>query len=530
MYLKLVSVFFKESFSLKRLFGVSFKQSKIKIISISILLLYSVTVLMGSFGYMFFDLSKMMNEADQLSIIIGFSASYTLGLAVMMSLLRSSGYVFHYKDYDILAPLPIKDTTVLFAKLTVMLLLLYITSVLFVAPIAFGYFYFRSFSIIAIIYFIIGFLVTPLIPIVLMSFVSLLLNIITKRLPFSKLLNIILMFALFIGIFIVSFSFGAVESNPLTGQVDMVDGLSRFYLPISFFINGVHELNHLEFLLYVILNIGVFVGYVFLIEKLVRKTNQSKQKQYFSRRKKATYQTKPLWLTLVIKEAKKFFSIPIYVVNSGLGVVIMFALGAASIFFSADIEPLLVSFSSLNISVLPILFIVFGFCIVMTYTTSVSLSLEGKQLWVIKSLPIEPFYVMISKVIFNLILLIPVGVLSGLILTFTLKLSLAESAVLIFGIVSLSVLSSLVGSYINLLLPKFEFNSEVEVIKQSIASFVAIFGGYGILISLGFMYYGLSSYLDDILNFTVLILFINLLSVLLVVFLKGFSRKQFLKY
>lgn len=142
MYLKLVSVFFKENFSFKRLFGFDLKKNKTKTVLIGFVIVYALAAYMFGFGFMFFDLAKMMDEANQIQVVLSFAVTYTIGLSVMMALFRSSGYIFHYKDYDILAPLPIKDHVVLLGKITVMLSMIYITSFIFVLPIASAYFYY----------------------------------------------------------------------------------------------------------------------------------------------------------------------------------------------------------------------------------------------------------------------------------------------------------------------------------------------------------------------------------------------------
>jgi ABC-2 type transport system permease protein len=47
--------------------------------------------------------------------------------------------------------------------------------------------------------------------------------------------------------------------------------------------------------------------------------------------------------------------------------------------------------------------------------------------------------------------------------------------------ISFGVLTSLFGAMLNLLFPKLNFSNEIEVIKQSIASLFAVFGGFLII-------------------------------------------------
>lgn len=530
MYLKLVSVFFKENFSLKRLFGFDLKKNKTKTILIGFAIIYALAVYMFGFGFMFFDLAKVMNEANQIQVILSFSVTYVIGLSVMMTLFRASGYLFHYKDYDILAPLPIPDFIVLLGKITVMLLMIYITSFIFVLPIAFAYFFFKGISLLSIIYFLIGFILTPLIPLVVLAFVSLGLDYITKKLPFAKILNIILLFAIFIGIFALSFSFNDPEVNPLTGQVDMVKGLSDVYPLIGWYIDGVHDLNHLSMLYYILVSVGVFGLFILLVNPVIRKTNQSKTKGYISKKTKVNYDSKGLVFTMVIKEIKKYFSVPIYAVNTGLGPVILLVLGIASFFFKSDIESILIQLMAVDMSLEPLLLILFGFSIVMTYTPAVSLSLEGKNFWIIKSLPIEPRNVMISKIIFNLILIVPIGLISLFMLGFNLSIDPLSIIVMMYVVVGLSVLSSLINAYLNLFMPKFDFQNEVEVVKQSIASLVGVFGGFALIVTFVFAYFYLNKVISTQASLFIIGTLMAFISTVLYVYLKPVSEKQFRQF
>lgn len=530
MYLKLVSVFFKENFSLKRLFGFDLKKNKTKTILIGFAIIYALAVYMFGFGFMFFDLAKVMNEANQIQVILSFSVTYVIGLSVMMTLFRASGYLFHYKDYDILAPLPIPDFIVFLGKITVMLLMIYITSFIFVLPIAFAYFFFKGISLLSIIYFLIGFILTPLIPLVVLAFVSLGLDYITKKLPFAKILNIILLFAIFIGIFALSFSFNDPEVNPLTGQVDMVKGLSDVYPLIGWYIDGVHDLNHLSMLYYILVSVGVFGLFILLVNPVIRKTNQSKTKGYISKKTKVNYDSKGLVFTMVIKEIKKYFSVPIYAVNTGLGPVILLVLGIASFFFKSDIESILIQLMEVDMSLEPLLLILFGFSIVMTYTPAVSLSLEGKNFWIIKSLPIEPRNVMISKIIFNLILIVPIALISLIMLGFNLSIDPLSIIVMMYVVVGLSVLSSLINAYLNLFMPKFDFQNEVEVVKQSIASLVGVFGGFALIVTFGFAYYYLNKVISTQASLFIIGTLMAFISTVLYVYLKPVSEKQFRQF
>ena len=174
MYSRLLRIFFKENFSINRFFGTDLRKNKKKAVLLGVLILYGFGSFLFSFGYMFFDLGKTLSEYDMLDTLLAFVFVYATVLSIMITLFRANGYLFRFKDYEILAPLPIKPRTVLFAKLTLMLALVYAGLFLISLPIVFSYFWYAGFNILTFLIFIASFLLIPMIPLIIFSFLSLL--------------------------------------------------------------------------------------------------------------------------------------------------------------------------------------------------------------------------------------------------------------------------------------------------------------------------------------------------------------------
>jgi hypothetical protein len=96
-----------------------------------------------------------------------------------------------------------------------------------------------------------------------------------------------------------------------------------------------------------------------------------------------------------------------------------------------------------------------------------------------------------------------------------------------YVIIGLSLLSSILNAYYNLYMPKFDFQNEVEVVKQSIASLVGVFGGFALIITFGFVY----NYLNKVFLMQTSLFIIGtimlLLSGVLYGYLKPVADKQF---
>ncbi len=512
MYVKLLRLFFKENLSLKRLLGFDLKENKVKAILIGLAILYALVAFIGGFGFLFYDLGKILSEIGQERVLLGFMSVYTLGISVMLVLLRSNGYLFHYKDYEILSPLPIHPRTVLLAKMSVMMVMLYISSFLISLPILFSYFFWNGFNLISILFLIIGLIFLPLIPVVILSFVSLAIAYLTSKIPGSKIISIILMFVFFLGIFMLSFSMNDVEQNPLTGQIELFAGIIRIYPPLQWFMTAIHERSILDLLYLVIANGMIFGLYVFGIQGLVQKTNQRGVRTYTRKAgSKINYQSSPIGWTIVKKEFKKFFSIPLYALNSGLGPVLLLIAGIASLFYMNELEEILTQMAGAELPIEMLIIMLLGFSISMTYTSAISLSFEGKNLWIIKSLPIPPVTVMFSKILFNVLLVLPIAILSILMFGISIRIGFVNQILLIILASLFSFLTSTVNGIINLYMPKFNYTNDVEVIKQSAGALLGVFGGFGLMAINGFSIY----LLIDLISMTQVLMILSLLNLVL---------------
>ena len=507
MYLNLMKVFFRENLSFKRILGTDLKTSKTKAILIIVAIVYGFGTILLGFGYMFFDFGNFLQEADMLATLLNFVFIYATMLSMFFILFRANGYLFHYKDFDLLQPLPIKGRTVILAKLTVMLSFVYITIFLIVSPILFSYFYHGGFNVIKLLMTIVLLLVVPLIPLVIFSFVSLLIWNISSRLPFGKAINIILMFVFFLGIMYFSMTMNMSSSNPLLGQMNFLDNLSKYLITAKWFTLAIDEMNVLAFLGMIFISIAALVIFVLAIEKFVLSTNQRRLTTRYRVNKKATVsKSRNVLMNIISKETKKFFNVTIYVFNNGFGVIMMAILGVAVIIFKDKLVVYLDAFSQIDIAVEAIILLLLGFLISTVFTSAISLSLEGKNFWIIKSLPIKAETVMFGKMLFNVILTLPIALFAIFMSGIALEISFVNVLVMMVYIVTLCFLSSGMGSIVNLHFPKFNYVSETEVVKQSLGALLGMFSAWIIVMINGVIYY----FLSDSLDFTFLIL-INIL-------------------
>ena len=185
---------------------------------------------------------------------------------------------------------------------------------------------------------------------------------------------------------------------------------------------------------------------------------------------------------LVSKEAKRYFSCGIYVSNTIIGAVLTVALAVAFGFF----EPakLVEKVGKLPVELHPESAVPFLFGIVISTMsiTSSAVSMEGKNWWIVKSLPVRERDIINAKLLFSLLVWAPFYLATEIILWFTLGAGFAGRLLLLAAPAAYIVFSSVWGLFCNLHFPKFRWETPTEVVKQSAAVGLTMLGAVAAVI------------------------------------------------
>ena len=181
-----------------------------------------------------------------------------------------------------------------------------------------------------------------------------------------------------------------------------------------------------------------------------------------------------LFGSLIIRDARRYLASSVYMSNTLMGPIIGTIVSAALLF--TDIEKTAGSLPMhLNIRQATVFLISGIFCTMNTASTSVSM--EGKEWWILKSLPLPSKIILDSKLCFNLLLIAPFYLISQVFLGIVLR---GEALEILWSVVimMLFIFCSCVGGLTaNLKFPKMEWDSEVVVVKQSASAAVGGLSG-----------------------------------------------------
>ncbi len=182
---------------------------------------------------------------------------------------------------------------------------------------------------------------------------------------------------------------------------------------------------------------------------------------------------------LLMKEAKRFFGTPMYFWNSGIGLMMLVAMGVAAIVMQKDIQMFLGLME--GIPLMPLAALMMGLCLSMCAIAAPSISLEGRYLWILREAPVGEKDLLWIKTGFELLLSVPSTVVAGACISLAIQLPLWESVLLIAVMLLFSVCHAAFGMLVGLAFPKLDSVNETVVLKQSLAVCLGMFVPMGVL-------------------------------------------------
>ena len=120
--------------------------------------------------------------------------------------------------------------------------------------------------------------------------------------------------------------------------------------------------------------------------------------------------------------------------------------------------------------------------------TAPSVSLEGKNLWILRSMPVATKDILLTKVKMQLCICLPAVILVAVVWGVVLQVGTLGMVLSVLMSVIANVMFALLGVVVNLKLPKMDWISETAAVKQSASTLVDMFGAMALVLIPGALY------------------------------------------
>lgn len=248
--------------------------------------------------------------------------------------------------------------------------------------------------------------------------------------------------------------------------------IAKIFPPAILFSNSVTDNNWIYFLLFCLISAALFLMFTVLIGRKFKSIctalqSSSAKRSFVMEKQTGRSQLKALYN----KELKRYFASSIYVMNTSIGYILTVMMSVGAVIFGIDkLNQITAGFS---LPVWAFSFILGAMCS-MSPSTASCISIEGKQWWQIKSLPVSTKTVFNSKLLVNLTIALPCYAVSIVLLLIALKPTVLEAVWLIILPLVYIFFSAVAGLTVNAKNPMFNWESETVAVKQSKAVMLAM--------------------------------------------------------
>lgn len=409
-------------------------------------------------------------------------------LSLMSGLTKSNSYLFRMRDYDMLMSMPIKSSSIIISKISMMLVGNVGLSLLIWLPTAIIYSVIVETTFIFWIASFVTFIFIPLFPLIIGSFISYLFGFI----PISNKAKNMLSSALYVA-FIIVFIFFNMQTNPNEEDVSvqvlgMIDSLKKVYFLAPTVVLSVLGTTK-QFILYngicLILTIGFIAIVSISFRRMVYKLNYGQTKKVKKVVADNDYKSKSTLKALIKKELSMFVNYPVYILNSIIGPIMSLAMTVLmSIKLKDFSQGSYAGFNFTKEEFILVLSIMLIFSFTLQVPSSSTISVEGKSMWILKSSPVRTRDLFASKLMITFLVTVPVLLIDVIIAYCIMGGPLYIYLVLFFSPLFFITGTAFMGLYLNLCFPKFNYDNVQKVIKNSLPVVLTIFLSFALIIVL----------------------------------------------
>ena len=442
----------------------------------------------GTFGMMAFSLCAPLVDAGAGWLYFAIMGAIAILLGIFGSVFSTYSGLYLAKDNDLLLSMPIPVKYIMLARLLGVYLMGLMYSAVVVVPAVVVYLLSVPFSPAALI----GCIVFILLLSVLVLTLSCLLGWVVAKLS-TKLKNksfvTVLISLTFVALYYFVYFRAMNLIRELIANIAVYGPAIRERAYGVYLFGSVGEGKVLSIVIctaVVALGFGLMwllLGRSFL--SLATATGATEKIKYTARRGKQ----RSAGTALLIKEFGKLSSSANYMLNSALGTLLLPFVGVALLIKGPELVDTLRSVFGAQSGALTVL-VCAALCTAasMIDCAAPSVSLEGRNIWIPQSLPVDPWKVLRAKLHLQLLMAMPALLFASVCAAIVLKAPAGETLALLVLPQVFALFFALLTLTLDLTHANLHWTSELAPIKQSMPVFVALFGSFGYAILLAAIY------------------------------------------
>ena len=444
------------------------KKSRKKFGVVIVLCILGYLGISAVFGLQIFGLFQTMGEIGLGQIPLFNSYQIVIMLLIILAF-QSLTEKSKTNDSDMLLSMPIKKIDIVLSKTLSKYLFNLVLCSMIIFPTIILYCVYIELSVGVILWSLFLLLILPLMGVGINYIINFLITRFFNKMKYAtlfKTLFVIILFGSYMAIYIYDSTIMGLQ------DIATIDGFLNTNFLVGMCVRIVHDNSLLNLLYLCLIIFGIFALGLWGYAVTFGKTYLS----YKDKNAKIKFGSPSLFDGILKKEIKKYFTTPILIINTIIGPLVLIAItvfvvikgkdGLFNLFIDVD--------GSSTANVFAVITCVYLLMCASTLISCCTISMEGRYLWILRSTPANAKKILIAKSLINMIIFLPVHIITSIILLAILHAGVLEWIMLITLPMLLNVIVSFGGTYINILLPKLEWESETQVVKQSISLVVTM--------------------------------------------------------
>lgn len=459
------------------------KPRKGRMILYALLMVYVIGVFCWMFGMVFSLLAEPLHDVGLAWLYFLMTFIMSFALMVVFSVFTAKSQLYEAKDNDLLLSMPIPPRAILASRMLLLLGLNLLFGLVIAVPALVMWFKCAPFSAKTLICFVLVFLALSLFALAVSALFGWLLSLLSSRMRRKTLFETVLSLA-FLGAYLYFYSkLGTIVENILLSSMGLADTLGGIAVLrwIGTAAAGESAVNLLLSVL--LLTIPFAVVYAVLSRTFIKTATArrgSAKIKYTDRGQRVSSKSSALFR----REAARFFSSSTCIINNGLGAVFILAGSVLLIVYKEEVRQIMAMLAGYE-EMAMCLVAVFGAAMAgIVLPTSSSVSLEGKSLWMIRSMPVSTAEVLGTKLRFSLVLYIPPLLILMAAAVYVLRPGAAVTlAATVFSLLLLLVMAQM-GLIANIRHPNLNWTTESQAVKSGAAVIISMLLDYGLIAAL----------------------------------------------
>ncbi len=459
------------------------RRSRMGMAGYGLLMLYVGACFLYLFYMMAGQLCAPLVSAGLDWLYFALTGTMAVALSVVGSVFAAQTQLFEAKDNELLLSMPIPPSYILGSRMAALYGQSFLFSAVVLLPSLAVYLQEASPTPLAVVFAVCIFFLLPVLSLSLSCILGWLVALISSRMRRKSLITLILSLGFLAAYFYLYFKMSEYLQLLVLNSQAVGETIRRALFPL-YQMGQAAQGDALAFLWFALCVALPFAAVYFALARTFLKIATTKRGAAKIRYRERTLKVSSQDRALLGKELRRFWSSPTYMLNGALGSVLLLAGAVAAVIKRQDLVMLLGAFPV--VSEWTAVFACGVICLVlsMNLITAPSVSLEGKSIWLAQSMPVRGWQVLRAKLLLHMLLTAPPALICSAVLAAVLHLTPAGAVLTVVIPQVFSLLCAALGLALNLLLPRLDWISEAQAVKQSGSAVLALFADWGTVLVL----------------------------------------------